>query len=245
MIILSFLKQYYQASQFKPGFLGCFINPAYFTRKRLYNSISRNAYQMSGKMLDFGCGLRPYQNLMLVDEYLGLDIEVSGADVKHKNADVYYDGKTLPLESNKFDSVFSTEVFEHVFNISEVLSEINRVLKVDGKLMLMIPFCWPEHEIPYDFARYTSFGIKDLLNKHGFSILSLEKTGSFIEMIFQMILIYIAQSLIPRNIYVALLMKILILGPIVCVGMLLNKVLPTNSNYYLNNVVVAVKRQDL
>jgi len=200
---------------------------------------------MSGIMLDFGCGRRPYQDLMFVNKYLGLDIEESGAEKKHKSADIYYDGKIIPLDSNYLDSLFSTEVFEHVFNISEVLSEINRVLKVGGKMLLTIPFAWPEHEIPYDYARYTSFGIKDLLNKHGFSIIKHEKTGSYVEMIFQMMLIYITQSLTPSNKYASLLMQIFILGPIACVGVLFNKVFPKNSNYYLNNVVVAVKRNQL
>ena len=35
---------------------------------------------------------------------------------------------------------------------------------------MTIPFVWDEHEQPYDFARYSSFGIKSLLEKHGFHV---------------------------------------------------------------------------
>ena len=46
-----------------------------------------------------------------------------------------------------------------------LLGRINRVLKSSGMICMTIPFVWDEHEQPYDFARYSSFGIKSLLEK--------------------------------------------------------------------------------
>ena len=57
------------------------------------------------------------------------------------------------------------QVLEHVFNPDEFLLKINRVLKNDGKLLLTVPFVWDEHEQPFDYARYSSFGLKALIEK--------------------------------------------------------------------------------
>ena len=130
-------------------FIGFFINPFFIIRRGLYKGIRENAPFLSGKLLDFGCGKKPYKDLFNVDEYIGLDIEVSGHSHKNEVIDVYYNGKEIPFEKNHFDSIFSSEVFEHVFNIDKVLKEINRVCKPNGHLLITVPFVWDEHEIPY------------------------------------------------------------------------------------------------
>ena len=45
------------------------------------------------------------------------------------------------------------------------MSEIRRVLKPVGKLLISSPFVWDEHEVPFDFARYMSFGIRYILRR--------------------------------------------------------------------------------
>ena len=63
-----------------------------------------------------------------------------------------------------------------MFNLPDLLMEINRVTKRDGYLLLSVPFAWAEHEIPYDFARYTSFALTHLLEKNGYRVLELHKS---------------------------------------------------------------------
>ena len=106
-----------------------------------------------------GCGSKPYENLFVhADKYIGCDVEVSGHNHSDSKIDYFFDGKKLPFSDGTFDAVVSFEVFEHVFNLPEILTEINRVTKEKGTLLISIPFAYGEHEIPYDFARYTSFG---------------------------------------------------------------------------------------
>ena len=50
-------------------------------------------------------------------------------DHSYENIDVYYDGVNLPFDDESFDCIFSSEVFEHVLLLDEVLSEMNGVLK--------------------------------------------------------------------------------------------------------------------
>ena len=172
---------------------------------------------LSGKLLDFGCGRKPYKHLFSFDEYIGLDIVESGHNHEDEEIDVYYDGTKIPFDRNYFDCVFASEVFEHVFNIDEVLKEINRVCKQNGHLLITVPFVWDEHEIPYDFERYTSYGIKHLLEKHGFEIVNLMKTTNYIETIFQMLCAYISQHILRKKI-VQILLNPLLISPIMILG---------------------------
>ena len=93
------LKQIYINEQFHPKYIGLFINPFYFARKGLYENISKLISKLNGKLLDIGCGTKPYKNLCQVDEYIGLEIDDEG-NRNHKNADVFYDGKTIPFEKS-------------------------------------------------------------------------------------------------------------------------------------------------
>lgn len=226
---------------FTPTFLGIFINPFYFIRRGLYKGVLLHKGYLKGKLLDFGCGSKPYKKLFDVQEYIGLDIEKSGHLIKHDEVDVYYDGKTIPFIDNHFDSIFSSEAFEHIFNLEEILTELHRVIKPGGYMLITLPFVWDEHEIPYDFARYTSFGIQHLLKNKGFEIIAIEKTTNYVETVFQMWNAYVSQHIFPSRLFFSVLMTPLFIAPITIAGIFLSKVLPENKSFYLNNIVIARK----
>lgn len=97
---------------------------------------------LSGKVLDFGCGSKPYKNFFdKCEQYIGCDIEVSGHSHDNENIDFYYNGKTLPFNDQEFDWIFSSEVFEHIFNLEEILSELNRVLVHEGGDVINSSIC--------------------------------------------------------------------------------------------------------
>jgi SAM-dependent methyltransferase len=221
---------------------GLLFNPFYIIRRGLYRQIYALKDQMGGRLLDFGCGSKPYKDLFQVDEYIGTDIEISGHDHSNEDIDVFYDGKTLPFPDGHFDSVFSSEVFEHLFNLPEILDELHRVLKKDGRMLITVPFVWDEHEIPYDYARYTSFGIKHLLEAHGFEIIEARKTTNYVATIFQMAAAYVAQHILPKNKVARILLNPLFVTPITITGMFWDFLLPKNENFFHNNVLL-IKRK--
>ncbi len=222
-----------------------FYHPFFLIRNHLDKYISNLAPQLQGQVLDFGCGSKPYKKYFRhVISYTGLDIEVSGHSHKNEHIDVFYDGKKIPFDNNSFDGVFSTEVFEHVFNLEEVLQEIHRVLKVGGKLVFTCPFMWPEHETPYDFARYSSFGIKYILEKKGFKVIEQYKTGHFFEVIMQYVIFYV-HCFIPKKpqMLYYLLYQVFIL-PILLITLLISLILPKifkRKDLYFNNVLLLEK----
>lgn len=232
--------------RFDPKWYDVFGEPFYIVRKRLRQGIVRYAGEISGSLLDFGCGSKPYSDCFTVVEYIGLDIET---EVSSRNpelrADVFYDGKRIPFSDGRFDAVFSTEVLEHVFNPDEILAELHRVLKPNGQMLLTCPFFWPEHEQPYDYARYTSFGLTTLLQKHGFEIIAFEKTGSYFDALAQGLITYLYFFIPHRPRALEAIVFSIFITPFLLIALLLSAILPKRirrSDLYLNNVVFARKK---
>ena len=240
--MLKKLKTVYEKEQFHPGWLGLFINPFYFARKELAQNIASMARHMGRKILDVGCGQKPYAFLFDSSAYVGLEFDTSANRAKGV-ADVYYDGGGFPFPAQEFDAVICSQVLEHVFNPGEFLTEVHRVLRDGGKLLLTVPFVWDEHEQPYDFARYSSFGIKYLLEQHGLDIIEHKKTLADVRVLFQLANAYFYKWLVGGNSYWNLLATLVFMAPVNLLGALVYKVLPRNDDLYLDNVVLARKRK--
>ncbi len=238
--MLKSLKAYYLEQLMRPGCGGLFFNPFYFARKGLYDSVRELAPQISGRVLDVGCGSRPYETLFVVNEYVGLELDTP-ENRKNKNADVFYDGSVLPFEAGHFDAVICNQVLEHVFEPDVFLSELSRVLKPGGRLLLTVPFVWDEHEQPRDFGRYSSFGLAALLRKHYFEVLAQRKTVSDVRAVFQLLNAYLYKITATPNRYLNLLIALLLMAPVNLTGKAIAWVMPRNPDFYLDNVVLAEK----
>ena len=235
------LRQRYDKEAFFPSWLGLFVNPFYFARKGLVKNVGDLAHSITGRTLDVGCGSKPYESLYPASEYIGLEFDTP-ENRENKQAEYFYDGETFPFDGKKFDSLVANEVFEHVFNPDRFLQEIQRVLKPGGKLLLTMPFVWDEHEQPHDFARYSSFGIRHLLEKHGFEIVEQRKSMDDIRVIFQLINAYIYKIAITKNGWINAFLILFLMSPFNILGEILGWLLPRNPDLYLDNIVLARKR---
>ncbi|MFM7218026.1 MAG: class I SAM-dependent methyltransferase [Bacteroidota bacterium] len=244
MHLLNKLKEFNRKQQFEPGLFSLLTNANHFIKSGVYKGVKANASFCKGKLLDVGCGNKPYRHHFHVEEYIGIDIHNEAHDHSGEPIDLIYDGKTIPFGDKHFDSVFSSEVFEHVFHLEELIGEINRVMVKDGILLVTLPFVWIEHEKPNDFARYSSFGIRSLLERNGFEIVSLKKTSTYIEATTQLRAAYVYNTLLPDFRPFKVLGSLFFVSLINITGKLLSALLPDNPDLYLNNVVVARKNQD-
>jgi SAM-dependent methyltransferase len=236
------LIDFYKQQLFFVNFASIFINPNYFSRKGLLKYLRKEAHNLSGRLLDFGSGRKPWKSLFHVDDYIGVDIAESGHNHYDSEIDFYYDGHVIPFENNSFDSIFASDVFEHLFNLDEILDELYRVLKPEGQMLVTIPFAWNEHETPYDFARYTSFGIQSIMKKHNFEIICLHKTATGFETVCQLFNTYVIENIFPKNKALRTLLMIIITGPLTLLAVLLNYILPDNESWYLGMVLLAKKK---
>jgi SAM-dependent methyltransferase len=241
--MITWVRQRYRAAEFNPRLLGIATNPFYFARKELRAELQRLAPSVKGRLLDVGCGQMPYRELFSVSEYLGLEIDREENRIT-KCADFFYDGSTMPFETSAFDSVLCNQVLEHVFSPREFLDELHRVMRPGGSLILTVPFVWDEHEAPWDFARYTTFGLRHLLERAGFDVIEQRRTCADARALFQLVNAYLFRALHSRHRWLNALSALMFMAPANALGELLWRVLPSNSAFFLDQVVLAHRRPD-
>jgi len=106
---------------------------------------------------------------------------------------------------------------------------------------MTVPFVWDEHGQPFDYARYSSFGIKAILLKHNFEIVEQKKSINDIRVIFQLLNCYIYKKTVTKNHYLNFIIMLVLICPFNILGELLSKILPENDELYLDNIIVAKK----
>lgn len=140
-------------------------------------AVAAFAHAMSpgARVVDVGCGLQPYRPYFSGMQCIGIDVRASGRTEHQKTADVYFDGTRIPIETASIDGVLCTQVLEHAVDPDALVAEIFRVLRPGGRLCITVPFMWGLHELPYDFRRFTPFGLERLVSGSGFVIDRQEK----------------------------------------------------------------------
>lgn len=83
----------------------------------------------------------PAGNGWLSDEFRRLGAEATAADINEERTDYAQIDmeRPLPFDSESFDVVVSAEGIEHVFNPAQLFSELSRVLRPGGLLIITTP----------------------------------------------------------------------------------------------------------
>ncbi|MEA5088424.1 MAG: methyltransferase domain-containing protein [Solidesulfovibrio sp.] len=133
-----------------------------------------------GRLLEVGCGARPYRHLVPARcRYQGLDWEKAGEAFGYREEEVtLFTGGTFPFPDGSYDSLFHTEVLEHIPDPGAFLKECRRVLAPGGALFLSVPFQARFHYIPYDYWRFTPSGLRLLLEQAGFTGIVIRPRGT-------------------------------------------------------------------
>ncbi len=238
--LITRLREWKRRQQFFPGVGGLLVNPFYFARRGLLDGLARFFPELRGEVLDVGCGSRPYEKLIPAARYVGMEVDTPRTRASFA-ADIYYDGRTFPLADESFDGVLCSQVLEHVFTPAEFLAEIHRVLRPGGCLLLAVPFVWDEHEQPHDFARYSSFGLRSILENAGFEVEAQHKSAADARVLFQLLNAYLYKVTLTRRPRVNLLLTLALMAPVNLAGVVLGRVLPANPDLFLDNIVLARK----
>lgn len=136
----------------------------------------------SGLLLDLGCGFVPLYGVYKehIQDNVCVDWENTLHPSPHLDCTSDLNG-ALPLPDAHFDTVLLTDVLEHLHDPARLLSEVARVLKAGGKLILGVPFLYPIHEAPHDYYRYTEYALRRFCEKGGMSVLALDAFGGLAE----------------------------------------------------------------
>ncbi len=140
----------------------------------LQKQIAEKIRYLKGKTLNIGSGqFERYELPTTVTEYVRMDIAAG------ENVDVVGRAEKLPFPDTCFDAIISTQVFEHVENPEQAATEVGRVLRKDGYLLITVPQ-WNElHEEPHDYWRYTRYGLVALFERHDLKLISIDQRGGY------------------------------------------------------------------
>lgn len=148
-------------------------------KKFVNDKVRSHLKNLSGTVIDLGCGTRPYETDIInhADKYIGIDWNNT---LHGLNADVIADlNKPLPFGDGITDCIVTFEVIEHLAEPGLMLLEAYRILRSGGILLLSAPFQWWVHEAPWDYQRFTRYGLEYQFRKTGFEIVSIEETSGF------------------------------------------------------------------
>jgi len=171
--------------------------------RRLDNQYERDIFVIgqlealadSVSILDAGCGSQRYRkhcNQLIYksqdfgayhkDEKDTFGTNMLGGESGYEYGAIDYLGNIWDIDeqSNSFDVILCTEVFEHIPLPNETITEFSRLLKSGGKLILTAPSNCLRHMDPYFF--YSGFSdrwYEYVLEKNGFQVLKIEPVGDY------------------------------------------------------------------
>ncbi len=162
----------------KEGLRRSVLFPRWIGAVHIEPVLRRSRAHVTGTLLDVGCGRRPYEEMFRghATRYVGMDRPRRAEDARPH---VVGDAEALPFASGSVDTVLATELVEHLPRPEAFLAEAARVLRRPGALILSAPFMEPLHEEPRDFYRFTAFGLRALLGRHGFEVVELWPKGGW------------------------------------------------------------------
>lgn len=150
-----------------------YFSPIFYAQYSLIPQLMQR--YLRGKIIDLGCGTMPFRACVTdaVTVYHGLDISA-----KSPALSLIGDVQNLSmLKDASYDGAICLEVLEHVPEPAVALTEIARILKPGGTLLVSVPHLSRLHDLPHDYYRFTHIGLRYLLEKHGFTVVQLQPKG--------------------------------------------------------------------
>lgn len=131
-----------------------------------------------GDFIDLGCGEMPYRRYV-EDQTASYDT----FDIEERTHGVTYVGDIQAMTdvpSDAYDTAVSLEVFEHVPDPRAAAAEVFRILRPGGTFVMSVPHLSRLHEEPYDFHRFTRYGVRNLLESAGFEVDLVRQRGGLL-----------------------------------------------------------------
>lgn len=150
-----------------------YLSPAIYAQYDVVIKLIRQ--YVRGNLIDLGCGDMPFKRYLLdlVSHYDSLDFWPHTEGVTYIG-DIQ---NMSMINSCTYDTAICLEVLEHVPNPQKAVNEMYRILKSSGILIISVPHLSRVHDIPYDYFRFTSYGLAYLLSSSGFNIVGIWVKG--------------------------------------------------------------------
>ena len=158
-----------------------------YTLKQKINLIN-SLVNSKGNLLDVGCGTGEFLQACQENGWETLGIE-PGESARSYGINTYYlNIKEEPvlekLGANSFEIITLWHVLEHVPKLNERITELKKLIKPNGSIIIAVPNCtsldaemyreyWAAYDVPRHLYHFTPITIEKLFAKHG---LKLQKT---------------------------------------------------------------------
>lgn len=156
-----------------------------------------------GRLLDLGCGNVPLYEMYRPSISSAICVDWPNSYHGRAHVDVACDlNQPFPFASSSFDTIVVSDVMEHLFDYQTVWSEMARLLRPSGRLIVGVPFLYWLHEEPFDHFRPTEFALRRYCEQHGFRIVTLAPYGGACDVIFDIVAKHLGVSaILARGFY--------------------------------------------
>ena len=159
-----------------------------------------------GNLLDIGGGKSyGYESMVKAKSIYSINIDPKAGSTKIVDIE-----QKLPIKSESYDTVLCFNVLEHIYNYDNVISESNRVLRENGKILIFVPFMHHLHAHPHDLNRFSSEKLKRLLLENGFENIIVEpKVYGIFSLLFQTTIHWWVMPIRPIIKYIVVVLDII------------------------------------
>lgn len=154
-----------------------------YTINKKFNLI--NNLGTGKSIIDIGCATGEFLNYFKKNNWKTIGIEPNenarNFAIRNFNLDIKDEDSIKEINNNSFDIITMWHVLEHVPLLNERISEIRRILKNDGYLIVAVPNCnsfdariykefWAAYDVPRHLYHFTQSSVESLFKKHCLAI---------------------------------------------------------------------------
>lgn len=145
--------------------------------RKLQNNASENIL-LYGDCIEFG---QSEKNEKSFYNYFKLsnNVKLHFSDIfKKKNKNYFLiDLEKKNIIKKKFDNIIIMNVLEHIFDVSNALDQLKKLLKKNGRIIISTPFLYRYHNAPSDYQRYTINFYEKMAKKKNLKIIYKKNLG--------------------------------------------------------------------
>ncbi|MBF0405779.1 MAG: class I SAM-dependent methyltransferase [Candidatus Riflebacteria bacterium] len=152
--------------------------------KKLVSYLVAKYIKKPGKLLDIGMGRGDHLGEFLKLGFDSFGIDISPVPSKNQYRENYIlcnlEDHFLPFSNESFDFIFCKSVIEHLNNVENMLFEIKRILKANGKAIIMTPSWMHTYWGPFyldhtHITPFTQVSLENILSIVGFKKICVEE----------------------------------------------------------------------
>jgi 2-polyprenyl-3-methyl-5-hydroxy-6-metoxy-1,4-benzoquinol methylase len=145
-------------------------------------------YKKYGRALDIGCGTGEFLNNLQKNKFevFGIEPNTHARNYAERKYNIkIIDSDINNMENETFDVITLWHVLEHIHKLNDNISQIKRVIKKEGTLIIAVPNpdsfdskiygeFWAAYDLPRHLYHFSKNNVKSLFNKYDFDLIDIK-----------------------------------------------------------------------